>query len=119
VQIEQFDPDSIIQGLLDSDDYINRVGGSCIYGCPRCGHRIRFKWRNFHKSDQRSFLTHDVRPLFDNITPDNPYDKQGFIDFHCPTCSTPTRIVFSVDDYTLLAFHFEIDFVLVGERQAQ
>jgi hypothetical protein len=117
VEIEQFDPDGVIQGLLDSDDYTNRVAGSCIYGCPRCGHRIRFKWRNFQKSDEKSFLKRGVRPQFEALTPTNPFDKQGFFDFYCPTCQAPTRIIFSINDYTTLAFHFEIDLVLVGERE--
>jgi len=119
VEIAQFDPDRVIQGLLNSEDYTNRVAGSCIYSCPHCGHRIRFKWHNFRKSDERSFLKRDLRPLFDALTPKNPYEKQGFLDFHCPTCKTPTRIIFSINDYTLLAFHFEIDLVLVGERESQ
>ena len=119
MEIEQFDPDSLIQGLLDSEDYTNRVAGNCIYSCPRCGHRIRFKWRNFHKSDKRSFLKQAVRPPFDALTPINPFDKQGFLDFHCPSCHAPTRIIFSINDYTLLAFHFEIDLVLVGEKESQ
>jgi hypothetical protein len=116
VDITHFDPDHVIQGLLDSDEYTNRVAGSCIYCCPHCNHRIRFKWRNFQKSDARSFLKQAVLPYFDSFTPDNPYEEQGFLDFHCPTCNAPTRIIFSINDYTLLAFHFEIDLVLVGEK---
>ncbi len=114
--IQKYAPDYVIQGLLDGEDFNNRVAGSCIYQCPHCGHRLRFKWRNFYKADERSFIKRGIRSAFDALTPDNSYDVQGFLDFHCPTCNTPTRIIFSIEDYTQLAFHFEIKSVLIGER---
>ena len=117
MEIEQFDPDDVIQGLLDGDDYRNRVAGSCIYCCPRCGHKIRFKWNNFYKADKRSFLRRTARQHFDEHLPFTPSAERGFLDFHCPTCNAPARIIFAAHDYTLLAFHFDIESVLVGERE--
>lgn len=116
MEIEQFTPDILIHGLLSSEDYVHRVAGSCTYQCPHCGHRIRFKWRNFYKADERSFLKKFVRQAFDEHTPIIPSAELGFLDFHCPSCQTPARIIFTADDYTKLAFHFEITKVLVGKK---
>lgn len=117
MEIELYDPDSVIQGLLDGEDFTNRVASSCVYRCPHCWHRIRFKWRNFYKADERSFLRGDVRKQFDAHTPITPSAELGFLDFHCPSCKAPVRIIFTANDYTMLAFHFEIEHVLVGERE--
>lgn len=117
MEIELFDPDTVIHGLLDGEDYFNRVAGSCIYRCPRCGHGVRFKWHHFYKADQRSFLRRDVRQQFDEYRPMVPSAEKGFLDFHCPTCKAPARIIFTAHDYRLRAFHFDIETVLVGERE--
>lgn len=116
MEIEQFKPADLIEGLLDGEDYQHRVGGSCIYRCPRCGHGIRFKWHNFKEADERSFLKPEFRPRFDLLTAKKSPLEQGFLDFHCPTCKAPTRIIFSIDDYRTLAFHYDIDLILVGGR---
>ena len=42
VVIDHYEPKAVMRGLLDGDDFSNRVAGTCIYMCPRCAHRIRF-----------------------------------------------------------------------------
>jgi len=116
VQIDRYNPDAIIQGLLDGEDYTNRVAGSCIYWCPHCGHGIRFRWKNFYKADERSFLKQQFRRDFDRLTPQDTDEELGFLDFHCPTCNAPTRLIFAIHDYTEIAFHYDMRTVLVGER---
>ena len=118
VDIDHYEPSAVMGGLLDGQDFSNRVAGSCVYHCPRCRRRIRFRWRSFYQADERSFLRRKLRPLFDDLTPDRPPAEQGFLDFHCPTCTAPTRIIFSVQDYTQIAFHFDVYAVLVGQGKA-
>ena len=115
VVIDHYEPSAVMRGLLDGQDFSNRVGGSCVYCCPRCRRRIRFRWRSFYQADERSFLRRRLRRLFDDLTPDRPPAEQGFLDFHCPTCAAPTRIVFNVRDYTQIAFHFDVYVALVGQ----
>ncbi len=115
MDIDHYQPNALIRGLLDGQNFSGRVAGSCVYGCPRCGRRIRFRWRSFYQADERSFLRRKFRPLFDDLTPNCPPAEQGFLDFHCPTCTAPTRIIFRVQDYTEIAFHFDIYAVLVGK----
>lgn len=115
VDIDHYEPRAVIRGLLDGEDFANRVAGSCVYRCPRCGHGIRFRWRSFYQADERSFLRRRFRRRFDDLTPERPPAEQGFLDFHCPTCAAPTRIIFSVQDYTQIGFHFDIYAALVGQ----
>lgn len=116
MKINQYMPNSVIQGLIDGEDYVNRVAGSCVYHCPYCKHRIRFRWRNFFKADERSFLQPEYQSTFNHLIADSHDDENSFLDFHCPTCGAPTRINFTAIDYTELAYHFDIQSVFVGER---
>jgi len=116
VQIKQYAPDAVIQGLLDGEDYTNRVAGNCVYHCPHCGHQIRFRWKHFYKADEQTFLKHEYRSEFNKLTIDHPDEDEGFLDFHCPTCGAPTRLNFAIFDYTEIAYHFDLRSVFVGER---
>ena len=113
-QIDHFEARSVFHGLFDGEDYRNRVAGACVYRCPRCSHRIRFRWRSFYQADGRSAFKRKLRRFFDDMTPALSSDEQGFLDFYCPTCSAPTRIIFSADDYSKIAYHFDIYAALVG-----
>ncbi len=115
--IDHFDARAVFRGLLDGADYRNRVAGTCIYRCPRCDHRIRFRWRSFYQANGRSIFQRQLQRVFDDLTPGLPADEQGFLDFYCPTCAAPTRIVFSAQDYTKIAYHFDIYAALVGEAK--
>ena len=83
--------------------------------CPRCRHRIRFRWRSFFQADASSQFKLPLRRVFDDLTPTLPTDDQGCIDYFCPTCTAPTRIIFSAINYSKIAYRFEIYAVLVGE----
>lgn len=112
--IDHYEARSVFYGLLDGVDYRNRVAGACVYCCPRCSHRIRFRWRSFYQADGRSAFKRELRRFFDDMTPALSSEEQGFLDFYCPTCSAPTRIIFSADDYSKSAYHFDIYAALVG-----
>lgn len=113
--IDHYDARAVFRGLLDGDGFRNRVAGNCIYRCPRCGHRIRFRWRSFYQADGRSAFRRKLSRVFDDLTPMLEADEQSLIDFHCPTCAAPTRIIFSAHDYSEIAYHFDIYAALVGE----
>lgn len=119
VVIDHYEPDAVMRGLLEGDDFHNRVTGACIYTCPRCAHRIRFRWRSFYRADGRSPMPRILRRVLDDLTPDLPADEQSIIDFHCPMCKAPTRIIFSILNYKKIAYHFDIYAVLVGEGKPQ
>ncbi len=119
VVIDHYEPKAVMRGLLDGDDFSNRVAGTCIYTCPRCAHRIRFRWRSFYRADGRSLMPRHLRRILDDLTPNLPTDEQSIIDFSCPTCEAPTRVIFSILDYNKIAYHFDIYAVLVGEGKPQ
>ncbi len=112
--IDHYEARAVFRGLLDGDGFRNRVAGTCIYRCPRCAHRIRFRWRSFYQANGRSAFKRELRRVFDDMTPALPADEQGFIDFYCPNCSAPTRIIYGAHDYTKIAYHFDIYAALVG-----
>jgi len=114
-QIDHFEARTVFRGLLDGKDFQNRVAGACIYQCPRCRHRIRFRWRSFFSADGRSAFKRGLRRCFDDLTPALSTGEQGRFDFYCPTCAAPTRIIFCARDYSKIAYHFDIYAVLVGE----
>ena len=117
--IDHFQPDAVMRGLLDGEGFRNRVPGTTVFTCPRCAHRIRFRWRSFYQADGRSLLHRKLRHVFDDLTPELRTETQSFIDFHCPTCQAPTRIIFSIHDSGNISLHFDIYAVLVGEGKSR
>ena len=115
--IDHFEARAVFRGLLDGAEYRNRVAGTCVYRCPRCAHRIRFRWRSFYRANGRSIFQRGLQRIFDDLTPSLPGDEQSFLDFHCPSCAAPTRIVFSAHDYSKIAYHFDIYAALVGQAK--
>ena len=116
-QIDHYEARAVFDGLLDGEDYGNRVAGACIYRCPRCSHRIRFRWRSFYQAGGPSAFERKLQRFFDDMTPTLASEEQGCLDFYCPTCAAPTRIIFSAEDYTKIAYHFDIYAALVGARE--
>ena len=112
--IDHYEASAVFRGLLHGADFRNRVAGSCVYCCPRCGHRLRFRWRSFYQADGESAFNRRLRRVFEDMTPRLAADEQGALDFHCPTCAAPTRIIYSAEDYTNIAYHFDIYAALVG-----
>ncbi len=119
VVIDHYEPQAVMRGLLDGEGFRNRVAGACVYTCPRCRYRIRFRWRSFFRADGRSPLPRQLRRIFDDFTPDLPTAEQSVVDFYCPTCRAPTRIISSILDHKKIAYHFDIYAALVGEGKAQ
>ncbi|MCY3573867.1 MAG: hypothetical protein OXG92_04225 [Chloroflexi bacterium] len=115
--IDHFEARSVFRGLLQGADYVNRVGGSCIYGCPRCGHRIRFRWRSFYQAAGSSPFKHNLRRSLDDMTPKQ--DALNSLDFFCPTCQAATRIIYRVTDSRGTTCHFDLYAALVGNGKAK
>ena len=113
-RIEHYEANTVFRGLLEGEDYRNRVAGACVYCCPRCGHRIRFRWRSFYNADGASAFKRKLRRVFDDMTPRLAKDEQGCLDFCCPTCAAPTRIIYAAEDSSGRAYHFDIYAALVG-----
>lgn len=119
VAIDHYEPAAVMRGLLDGAGFHNRVAGDCIYACPRCAHRIRFRWRSFYQADGRSPLPRQLKRIFDDCTPVLSCAEQSALDFYCPTCQAPTRIIFGIQAKSQAAYHFDIYAALVGAGQAR
>ena len=114
--IEHFGARSVFRGLLQGAGYSNRVGGSCLYSCPRCGHRIRFRWRSFYHATGDSPFKRGLRRVLDDLTPNA--EASDCLDFHCPGCRAPTRIVYRASHSQTATCHFDIHAALVGKGQS-
>ena len=115
--IERFEAGAVFHGLLDGAGFQNRVAGACVYRCPRCRHGIRFRWRSFYQAETNAAFKGMLRRLFDELTPSQPADEQACLDFFCPVCAAPTRIIYCARDYTRIAYHFDIQAALVGAEK--
>ena len=113
--IDHFEAAAVFRGLINGEEYQNRVAGTCVYCCPRCLHRIRFRWRSFYQADGRSGFKRALKRVFDDLTPELRADEQGAIDYFCPKCAAPTRIIYSAAETKKIAYRFDIYAVLVGE----
>ncbi|MCY4145968.1 MAG: hypothetical protein OXE95_09025 [Chloroflexi bacterium] len=115
--IEHFEARSVFRGLLQGADFANRVGGSCIYSCPRCGHRIRFRWRSFYQAAGSSPFKRSIQQTLDDMTP--RLGARHCLDFLCPNCQATTRIVYSVTESSGSTCQFDLYAALVGAGKAR
>ena len=113
--IDHFEAAAVFRGLLNGAGFRNRVAGSCVYGCPRCDRRIRFRWRSFYRAGSQRSFNRQRRRRFDQLTPSLDADEQGCLDFFCPGCRAPTRIIFCARLHSGASANFEVYAALVGE----
>ena len=116
MQIIHYAPNEVIEGLITSEDSNTRVAQPCLYTCPNCEMQIRFQWKHFYFASQNSRLNGSHQPLFDQHMPYG-MDSVGFIDFYCPKCQFPTRIVFTIAPFHRSSYHYDIQVVLVGREE--
>jgi len=117
-KIEVFEASVVFRGLLDGVGFTNRVAHSCLYRCPRCHQRIRFRWHSFYQGEGSAVFERRLRRRFDELTPPPRIATQDSMDFFCPGCRAPTRIVYIARDSGANSTHFELYLVLVGPAGA-
>lgn len=85
-------------------DHAVHVGAYC---CPRCSFRVEFRTRNFrqHECAKRSNLDPEWHDRFDAARPLELSRWQSFLDFHCPGCKAPVRIVYEPGDEYAMGSH--------------
>jgi hypothetical protein len=77
--------------MFSRNEISNYDDDTCtIYTCPHCGENVQFYLRHFEKhweSKTSNLKTEDFR---------GAQDDNGFLDFYCPKCKTPTTVEFSI-----------------------
>ncbi len=100
----EFDPSS------EFSDRETHVG---YYVCPHCEAAVRFRTSDFerHFATESSNLPPPSAKAFEEADPGrNPWD--GFLDFECPGCRAPVRLVYRPREFAMGAFAFTVDAVL-------
>lgn len=66
------------------------------YCCPKCGYNVLIKNQDFekHSKSKHSNLKIADRDKIENCLISNQIDKFFFLDFECPKCSMPVRVLF-------------------------
>jgi hypothetical protein len=77
------------------------------YICPRCRYNIEFRAQNFreHETMRHSNLDPDWRSRFDAARPVNLSRWEFFLDFHCPGCKSPARIIYQAGSEWAMGAH--------------
>ena len=116
-KVVRVSPEKRLPGLLNSnrpfETYKNRITGVPKYFCPACEELTAFSVRRKTESS----LPPDVKRLFDKMTKKSPYE-QGVSDFRCRVCGRPVRVVYSIREFRMGAYHYDAQYVLELEDEA-
>jgi predicted RNA-binding Zn-ribbon protein involved in translation (DUF1610 family) len=91
----------------DEPEYQEHAVHVGSYLCPRCGYNVEFRARNFrdHETARRSNLDAEWRSRFDAARPINLSRWESFLDFHCPGCNAPVRIIYEAGSEWAMGLH--------------
>lgn len=83
------------------------------YTCPRCGKVVEFKTADFRHGFRRSDLTaSNLPPEVDRAySAFRPLDSklgESCLDFPCPGCQSPVRLIFEPWEFAMGAYAFTI-----------
>jgi hypothetical protein len=77
------------------------------YCCPRCDSGVEFRTHHFreHEGTKRSNLNAEWRSRFDIARPIEASRWESFVDFHCPGCKAPVRIIYEAGQEYAMGSH--------------
>jgi DNA-directed RNA polymerase subunit M/transcription elongation factor TFIIS len=84
------------------------------YCCPNCGYKVSVKNSDLekHSESQHSNLKDNDRKEIEKFIKSNHLDKLSFIDFECPKCYQPVRILFDFGAGGFFGMTYEIKHVI-------
>lgn len=91
-------------GKTEYQDHCVHIGS---YICPCCASRVDFHARHFltHEGLKHSNLEDEWRTRFDATRPLNASRWESFLDFHCPGCKAPVRVIYEPGDEYAMGAH--------------
>ena len=89
------------------------------YTCPHCGHRVRLRTSDFarHEFDPSANAREPWQALFDAVRPDRRDAWESHLDFHCPGCNAPVRLVYEPgEEYAMGVHSWQVGAILEAAR---
>lgn len=91
-------------GQVEYTEHVVHIGA---YQCPWCNKRVDFLTENFEKHETMNHSNLDAiwRIRFDDARPLESSRWESFVDFHCPGCNAPVRIIYEAGDEWSMGVH--------------
>jgi DNA-directed RNA polymerase subunit M/transcription elongation factor TFIIS len=88
------------------------------YKCSNCDYKVSIKNEDLKKHSEKSYsnLNEKDRELIEKFILENKLDKFSFIDFYCPKCSKPIRILFESWNSGFIGKEYELKGTIEIER---
>jgi len=108
---DRFNPDSKPVYPIDYDLPFD-------YKCSKCDYKVSIKNTDLekHSKELRSNLNEKDKELIENFILKNKLEKYSFLDFYCPECSKPIRILFESWNSGLIGKEYELKGVIEIEK---
>jgi hypothetical protein len=77
------------------------------YQCPWCSDYVEFRTQNFQKHEHITYsnLKSPWPKRFSNTRPIKAEKWESFLDFHCPGCAAPVRIIYEPGNEYAMGTH--------------
>jgi len=91
----------------DEAEYREHAVHLGTYSCPRCGCGVEFRTHDFrkHEGAKPSNLDPAWRSRFDVARPVDSSRWESFLDFHCPSCKAPVRVIYEAGQEYAMGSH--------------
>lgn len=91
----------------DEAEYREHAVHLGAYSCPRCGCGVEFRTNDFrkHEGAKLSNLDPAWRSRFDVVRPIKASRWESFLDFHCPGCKAPVRVIYEAGQEYAMGSH--------------
>lgn len=80
------------------------------YACPMCNAVVEFNTNHFQKhfAQPYSNLAPEIAALMDQFRPCDLHKYESFIDFYCPTCASPVRLIYEGWEFAMGCYGFTV-----------
>tara|TARA_R110001583_G_C5476754_1_gene393392 strand:+ start:320 stop:706 length:387 start_codon:yes stop_codon:yes gene_type:complete len=98
--------------------YSNDCDSPFEYKCSKCDYKVSIKNIDLekHSTELHSNLNEKDKGLIESFILKNKLEKYSFLDFYCPDCSKPIRILFESWNSGFIGKEYELKGVIEIER---
>jgi len=91
-------------GEVEHTEHVVHVGA---YECPYCRKQVEFNTDHFRRHENNDFSNLETlwKRLFDQARPLDAKRWESFLDFHCPGCGAPVRLIYEAGAEWAMGVH--------------